>query len=89
MTFLGSNAAKSLRIMEGEFSMFCRLSAEVSAIIQAPNRPLLGGGNIHELRDELDVLSEMTEWPALRKSTRTTIERIDCFLVDQPKVVFA
>lgn len=85
MTFSGKKQAGSVRIMEGEFAMFCRLSAEVSAIIQGPrSRP--PDIYIHELRDELDVLSEMTEWPAMRKSTHTTIERIDVFLVDQPKV---
>lgn len=85
MTFSGKGLAGSVRIMEGEFAMFCRLSAEVSAILQRPHiRPC--GMTIHELRDELDVLSEMTEWPAMRKSTHSTIERIDGFLVDQPMV---
>lgn len=84
MTSLGS-VPSALRAMENELNMFWRLSADVYVLIHGRHN-LTVRDDIDDLRDEIDVLSEMTDWPALKDITLELLAMLDAWLEEQASI---
>lgn len=71
--------------MENELNMFWRLSADVYVLLHG-RQNLTARSDIDDLRDEIDVLSEMTDWQALKEITLILLATLDAWIAEQDSV---
>lgn len=80
-----SSIPPALRVMENELAMFWRLSVDVYVLIHG-RQNLPTRNDIDDLRDEIDVLADMTDWEPLKIITRALLEEFDRWIQDQAAI---
>ena len=77
MTY-SAKTAMACRVLAAELRMFWQLSSAVSAIMRNETDELTDG-DLDEIRDEVDLLADMTDCATLQRRARRLIVRIDCW----------
>lgn len=69
-------ATERIKRMAAELNMFWQLSADVSTMKQRLPAEICHD-EVADLRDELDVLSDMSDWTGLKNAIRSLISELD------------